>query len=127
MTRRTAGQALVASVAAQLTAQVAETEKLHPPPGYSVADMGGLKHFMPEKPEQIAMLIYPGMTALDLIGPQQTFGYTQGCKVDLVWKTTEPIVTDTGVKITPSAALRDVPGPDLIFVPDTQPIETMDT
>jgi len=79
--------------------------------------MGGLKHFIPPKPERIAMLIYPGMTALDLIGPQQTFGYTQGCKVDLVWKTLDPIVTDTGVTITPGATLRDVPDPDLIFVP----------
>jgi len=30
---------------------------------------------MPERPEDIVMLIYPGMTALDLIGPQQVFGY----------------------------------------------------
>jgi cyclohexyl-isocyanide hydratase len=89
-----------------------------PPPGYTVMDMNGLKHFVPPKPEQIAMLIYPGMTALDLIGPQQALGYTMGTKVDLVWKTAGPIVTDTNVKITPTAAFQDMSGPvDLIFVP----------
>jgi cyclohexyl-isocyanide hydratase len=106
-------------MAARAVAQVAESKKLIAPPGYSVMDMGGLKHLMPDRPERIAMLIYPGMTALDLIGPQQTFGYTQGCKVDLVWKTPEPVTTDTGVKITPSATLKDLAaGPvDIIFVP----------
>jgi cyclohexyl-isocyanide hydratase len=118
MTRRTAGLAIAASVAARAVAQVAESKKLVAPPGYSVKDMGGLKYLMPEKPERIAMLIYPGMTALDLIGPQQTFGYTQGCKVDLVWKTLDPVTTDTGVKITPSATLKDLTGPvDVVFVP----------
>ena len=38
-------------------------------------DMGGMQHPMPERPEDIVMLIYLGMTALDLIGPQQVFGY----------------------------------------------------
>jgi cyclohexyl-isocyanide hydratase len=101
-----------------ITALAQGQNKLVAPPGYSVVDMGGLKHLLPEKTEKIAMLIYPGMTALDLIGPQQAFGYTMGCKVDLVWKTTDPIVTDTGVKITPSATFSDMSGPvDLIFVP----------
>jgi cyclohexyl-isocyanide hydratase len=89
-----------------------------PPPGYTVMDMGGIKHFVPPKPEQIAMLIYPGMTALDLIGPQQAFGYMMGAKVDLVWKTLDPIVTDTNVKITPTATFQDLNGSvDLLFVP----------
>jgi hypothetical protein len=36
-------------------------------------DMSGKQRSAPEKPTEIAMLIYPGMTALDLIGPQQVF------------------------------------------------------
>jgi len=117
MTRRTAGIALVGGAAVRLAAQTVDSKKLIPPPGYSVMDMGGLKHFMPDKPERIAMLIYSGMTALDLIGPQQTFGYMGGCKVDLIAKTSEPVLTDTGVKIVPSAVLQDLPDPDIIFVP----------
>jgi hypothetical protein len=41
------------------------------------------QHSMPEKPAETAMLIYPGMTALDLIGPQQVFDYLPGVKVEL--------------------------------------------
>jgi cyclohexyl-isocyanide hydratase len=80
-------------------------------------EMGGLKHFVPNKPEQIAMLIYPGMTALDLIGPQQAFGYMMGAKVNLIWKSLDPVVTDTGVKLIPSATLLDIQQPDILFVP----------
>jgi cyclohexyl-isocyanide hydratase len=79
--------------------------------------MGGLKHFMPNKPEQIAMLIYPGMTALDLIGPQQAFGYMMGAKVNLISKTLDPVATDTGVKVIPNATFHDTLEPDILFVP----------
>lgn len=79
--------------------------------------MAGLQHFMPNRPEQIAMLIYPGMTVLDLIGPQQAFGYVMGAKVNLIWKSLDPVVTDTGVKLIPSATLRDIQEPDVLFVP----------
>jgi len=119
MTRRSLGRAAAAGVAAGLVRPgSADSQKLTPPPGYSVMDMDGLKHFAPAKPEQIAMLIYPGMTALDLIGPQQAFGYTMGAKVHLVWKSLAPVTTDTGVTITPTATLRDTNAPvDIIFVP----------
>jgi cyclohexyl-isocyanide hydratase len=117
MTRRTLGAALVAGAAAA-SVSADETTKFPLPPGYSIGDMGGLKHFVPPKPEHIVMLIYPGMTALDLIGPQQAFGYLMGAKVDLVWKTSEPVVSDTGVTITPSATFNEITKPaDLIFVP----------
>jgi cyclohexyl-isocyanide hydratase len=117
MTRRKLAPALLGGAAAM--AMPADEKADFPlPPGYSVRDMGGLKHFVPPQPEHIVMLIYPGMTALDLIGPQQAFGYLMDVKVDLVWKTSDPITTDTGVKITPSLTFKDLDKPaDLIFVP----------
>lgn len=70
------------------------------------------------KPEEIAMLIYPGMTALDLIGPQQVFGYIMGCHVHLVAKTAQPVTTDTGVIIQPTKTFATCPSPvDILFVP----------
>jgi cyclohexyl-isocyanide hydratase len=118
MTRRTLTQTLVAGLATRFTAQAeVDSANSSPPPGYSVVEMGGLKHFMPNKPEQIAMLIYPGMTALDLIGPQQAFGYMMGAKVSLLWKTLDPVVTDTGVKIIPTATFHETHEPDILFVP----------
>jgi cyclohexyl-isocyanide hydratase len=77
-----------------------------------------MNHPMPAKPEEIAMLIYPGMTALDLIGPQQVFGYVMGCKVHLVAKTADLVTSDTGVSMKPTKTFADCPDPvDLLFVP----------
>ena len=41
--------------------------------------------------EQIAMLIYPGMTALDLIGPHNFFGRLSGATILLVSESLEPV------------------------------------
>lgn len=80
-------------------------------------NMGGLAHTMPEKPERIAMLAYPGMTALDLVGPQQVFGM-MGAQAVLTWKTKDPIVTDSGLNLVPGWTFDDCPEPlDILFVP----------
>jgi len=81
-------------------------------------EMGGMRHPMPDKPEEIAMLIYPGMTALDLIGPQQVFGYVMGANVHLVAKTKDIVVSDTGVGVLPSRTFADCPSVvDILVVP----------
>ena len=82
-----------------------------------------------QQPEQIVMLVYPGMTALDLIGPQQVFGYMMGAKIHLVWKTKSPVVTDTGISLLPSMTFDECPAaPDILFVPGggAQTIQLMD-
>jgi len=60
-------------------------------------------------PDQIAMLVYPKMTALDLIGPQYMFASLMGAKVHLVGKTRDPVTSDTGVTITPTATFDECP------------------
>lgn len=59
--------------------------------------------------EQIAMLMYPGMTVLDLIGPQSMFGALMGAKVFLVAKSLDPVTSDAGVTITPTATFETCP------------------
>ena len=59
--------------------------------------------------EQIAMLIYPGMTVMDLIGPHCFLGGLMGAKVLLVAKSLEPVTSDTGVTITPTASFETCP------------------
>jgi cyclohexyl-isocyanide hydratase len=67
---------------------------------------------------QIAMLMYPKMTALDLIGPQYAFASIMGAKVSLVAKTLEPVVCDTGVTLVPDITFQTCPGNlDVLFVP----------
>lgn len=59
--------------------------------------------------EQIGMLIYPGMTILDLIGPQSMFGSMMGAKIHLVAKSVEPVTSDAGVTLLPTATFETCP------------------
>ena len=68
--------------------------------------------------DQIAMLVYPKMTALDLIGPQYLFASLAGAKVHLVGKSLEPVTSDTGVTITPTVSFADCPADlTVLFAP----------
>jgi cyclohexyl-isocyanide hydratase len=68
--------------------------------------------------QHIAMLAYPWMTALDLIGPQLFFAALGNVRVHLVWKTREPVTSDTGVTIVPTTSFADCPAElALLFVP----------
>lgn len=68
--------------------------------------------------EQIGMLLYPQFTALDLIGPQHFFAALMGAKVHLVAKTAEPVISDTGVPIVPTATFENCPQDlDILFIP----------
>lgn len=68
--------------------------------------------------QQAAMLLYPGFTALDLVGPQFVFGCTLGLKVHLVARTREPVMSDTGLAIVPTMTLAECPRDlAILFVP----------
>ena len=70
------------------------------------------------RPDVIIMILYPGFTALDLIGPQYFFGSLMGAKVHLAAKNLEPVRTDTGVSIVPTIKFQDCPKScDVLFVP----------
>ena len=66
---------------------------------------------------QIAFLPFPGMTQLDMTGPAQVLSRLPGAKLDLVWKTLEPIPTDAGFAIMPTAVFADVPHADILCIP----------
>ncbi|MBN8949844.1 MAG: DJ-1/PfpI family protein [Rhizobium tropici] len=55
------------------------------------------------------MLCYPGMTVLDLIGPQYMFAALMGATVHLVGKTRDPMTSDTGVTVIPTTTFDDCP------------------
>lgn len=59
--------------------------------------------------DEIAMLVYPGMTALDLIGPQHMFASLMGARVHLVAKTLSPVTSDLGVTLTPTTTFANCP------------------
>jgi cyclohexyl-isocyanide hydratase len=80
-------------------------------------DMSGMPASW-SRPDSIAMLCYPRMTILDLIGPQYMFASLMGASVHLVAKTRDPITSDTGVTIVPSATFDECPRDlTVLFVP----------
>jgi cyclohexyl-isocyanide hydratase len=72
---------------------------------------------MTETPLEIAMLLYPAFTMLDLVGPLNVFA--MHANVHLLSKSLEPVVSDTaGAAIVPTATLAQCPqNLDVLFVP----------
>jgi cyclohexyl-isocyanide hydratase len=65
----------------------------------------------------IAMLVYPGMILLDLVGPQSIFTIL-GCEIHLVAQTRETVSTDVGIGVVPTATFTTCPETlDVLFVP----------
>lgn len=68
--------------------------------------------------EQIAFLIYPGFTALDLVGPHYMLASLMGATVHIVAKTSAPVTSDQKLVLTPSATFDTCPADlDIICIP----------
>lgn len=70
--------------------------------------------------EQVAMLLYPGFTALDLVGPHYFFACMMGASLHLVTPGPHlgPVASDLGLAIAPTATIDDIPAElDVLFVP----------
>lgn len=71
--------------------------------------------------KQIAFVLYPGLTPLDLIGPLQTLAplprIDPTFEVVVVAESTEAVATDAVIKLAASHTLDDVPSPFAIVVP----------
>lgn len=69
-----------------------------------------------QKKPEVAMLLYPGVTILDLIGPQAVLA--SSCNVHVVWKNTDLLETDSGIVMKATSTLEDCPQDlDVLFVP----------
>lgn len=72
---------------------------------------------MPEPaPLTVAFLLYPQVTQLDLTGPAQFLSRIGGA-VHYVAKSAEPVPTDAGFSIVPTATFADMPSADILCVP----------
>ncbi len=68
--------------------------------------------------EQIGMLLYPGMTALDFVGPQHMFSSLMGAKVHHIATTMAPVTSDANLTIVPTTTFKRAPRDlDILFVP----------
>ncbi|UXA18726.1 DJ-1/PfpI family protein [Mycobacterium sp. SMC-4] len=67
---------------------------------------------------QIAVLLYPGFTALDFIGPYESLRYLPGAEVRFVWHEPGPIAADSAVLLVGAThTFEETPSPDVMLVP----------
>jgi transcriptional regulator GlxA family with amidase domain len=68
--------------------------------------------------QQIAIVVYPGFTALDFIGPYEVLRNLPGADVRFVWHEPGPISADSGVLLIGAThSFDEAPSPDIILVP----------
>ncbi|HEX3952603.1 MAG TPA: DJ-1/PfpI family protein [Stellaceae bacterium] len=63
------------------------------------------------------MLIFPNLTQLDLTGPYEILARLPGSAVELIWKSFDPVRTEHGLTILPTATFETCGKLDLILVP----------
>ena len=71
------------------------------------------------KPFQIAILLYPGVTALDAVGPWEALSRIPDTEVRFVGKETGPVMTEGGVLLLGvTHTMTETPSPDLVLIPE---------
>jgi transcriptional regulator GlxA family with amidase domain len=66
---------------------------------------------------EIAFFLYSGMTALDVIGPQEILCRLPGAIIRRVAKHTGPVKTDSGIELLAEYGFEQVPRADVLLVP----------
>ncbi len=69
------------------------------------------------EPIHIAFLLFPNVTQLDLTGPAQVLSRLGNAKIDLVAKTRDPVSTDAGFDLLPTATFAGITSTDILCVP----------
>ena len=73
---------------------------------------------MPDlSPIHVAFLVFPGVTQLDLTGPAQVLARLGNAKIDLVARDRQPVPTDAGFCLLPTADFADALTPDILCIP----------
>ncbi len=68
-------------------------------------------------PIRVAFLLFPNVTQLDLTGPAQILSRLGNVTIDLVAKTLDPVPTDAGFALVPTACFADATQPDILCIP----------
>lgn len=72
---------------------------------------------MTDRSPRFGLLLFPNITQLDLTGPYEVLARVPGAEMHLLWKDTDPVRSDTGLRLLPTTALADCPDLDLLLVP----------
>ncbi len=66
---------------------------------------------------RIGMVLFPKLTALDLVGPYEVLATSPNAQVDLLWHRIEPVEAMGGMPVLPTATFDGYMPPDVLFVP----------
>ena len=67
---------------------------------------------------QIAIVLYPGYTALDFIGPYESLRWLPDTEVRFVWHEPGPVAADSAVLLVGAThSFDETPSPDIVLVP----------
>ncbi len=66
---------------------------------------------------EIGFLVFPAVQQLDLTGPYEVLASWSEARVHLVARSREPVVSATGLKLTPDVTFAECPPLDVICVP----------
>ena len=68
------------------------------------------------QPTVVGLVFYPGMTALDVVGPQAVFSIMSDVTIHRIWKTLDPIQSDDGMTIVPDTTFATCPPLDVVCI-----------
>ena len=71
----------------------------------------------PGQPFSVGMVLFEGVTQLDLTGPYEVFARMPATRVHLVARDTMPVRTEWGMTIAPEVSFDDAPALDLLCIP----------
>jgi cyclohexyl-isocyanide hydratase len=71
---------------------------------------------MSSKSIEIGIVIYPGMTQLDVTGPFEVLARLPNARVHILWKRIEPVVSDVGLSVMPTTTFADCPDLDIFCI-----------
>jgi cyclohexyl-isocyanide hydratase len=71
---------------------------------------------MTTKNLEIGVLVFPGLTHLDVSGPCEVLARLPNARVHLLWKDTQTFLSDVGLPVTPSLAFDECPELDILCV-----------
>lgn len=70
---------------------------------------------------QIAIVVYPGMTALDAVGPYEVLRFLPGAEIRFVSRRPGPIAADSKVLVLEAThGYEETPSPDIVLVPGSE-------
>lgn len=66
---------------------------------------------------RIVFTLFPGVTQLDMTGPAQVLSRLPGGAVTVAARSLDPVATDSGFALVPTATFDDAPQADILCVP----------